>query len=196
MTRIRKTGLLLGGFLVAGFLLHEAVHFFSYGHLVPVGLHVDVDLRTSADVLGVDGTALIYDAKLTNYSILPLTIVVCDSMVANMPFTNLNYIVERWDRQSDKWVFVPEWDIWGYRLFCHPGFEVTEEHLSPRRLWPGQSIEVGECIPAQWGNFHIGDHARFTVFLRADGNSNHSLSSASFRVVQQPRTSLPVGGTH
>jgi hypothetical protein len=56
-------------------------------------LHADVDITTSNDVLGVEGTAKIYDAKLTNYGILPATIVVCDLLVASMPGTDLNYII-------------------------------------------------------------------------------------------------------
>lgn len=187
MNRNRKAGVILIAFFCLGFVWLELSHLHRYGHLVPLGLHADVDIRTSDDVLGVDGTAKIYDAKLTNYGILPATIVVCEVLVSNMPGTDLNYVVERWDRQSGTWRFVPEWDFYGSRLFCRPAFEVSEEHLARRRLWPGQSIEVGEGIPGQMGGFHIGDDGRFTIFLNADGNRTKALSTATFRVDQQAK---------
>ena len=34
---------------------------------------------------------------------------------------------------------------------CFAVFEVTQEHRARRRVWPGQSIDVGEGIPAQRG---------------------------------------------
>jgi len=83
-----------------------------------VRLHADVSIVTSHDVLGVEGIAKIYRARLTNYGILPATIVVIDYLVSSAPDTDLNYVVERWDQQSGKWILVPEWDFYGYRLFC------------------------------------------------------------------------------
>lgn len=139
-------------------------------------------------MLGVAGTAKIYHARLTNYGILPSTIVVCNYLVSSSPGTDINYVVERWDRQSGKWALVPEWDIYGYRLFCRPVFEVTEQHLVRRRLWPGQSIQVGEGIPAQMCGFRIGDNGWFTVFLNADGNRSNAVSTAVFSVDQQVKT--------
>jgi len=67
-------------------------------------------------------------------------------------------------------------------------FEVTEEHLARRRLWPGQSIRLGEGIPAQMGGFHVGDEGTFTIFLDADGNKTNAISTAIFRVDQQIKT--------
>jgi hypothetical protein len=188
MNRAQKTGVILVALLFLGLILHELSHLYRYGHLVPLGLHADVSITTSDDVLGVAGPAKIYDARLTNYGILPSTIVVCNYLVSSAPGTDINYVVERWDRQSGIWVLVPEWDFYGYRLFCHPVFEVTEQHLVRRRLWPGQSIRVGEGIPAQMGGFRIGDKGRFTVFLNADGNRSNAVSTAVFGVDQQVKT--------
>ena len=81
-------------------------------------LHADVFIVTSDDVLGVEGIAKIYRARLTNYGILPATIVVCDYLVSSAPDTDLNYVVERWNQQPVKWILVPEWDFYGCRLFC------------------------------------------------------------------------------
>ena len=188
MSRVQKAGLTLVALLFIGLFLHELRHFYRYGHFVPFGLHADVSITTSDDVLGVEGIAKIYDARLTNYSIVPNTIVVCDYRIAGAPATAVNYVVERWDRQSREWRLVPEWDFYGYRLFCRPVFETSEEHLARRRLWPGQSIRIGGGVPAQMGGFDVGDDGRFTTFLDADGNKSNSISTAIFRVDQQVQT--------
>jgi hypothetical protein len=189
MSRIQKLGVIFLGLTVLGLFLHELRHFHRYGHFVPFGLHADVSVATSDDVLGVEGIAKIYRARLTNYGIFPSTVVVCAERVANAPVTEVNYIVERWDRQSRNWTAVPEWDFGGYRLFCGPVFEVTEQHLVRQRLWPGQSIQVGEGIPAQLGGFDVGDDGRFTIFLIADGDRANAISTAIFRVDQQVKKS-------
>jgi len=188
MSRIQKAGLTLVSLFSVGLFLHELRHFYRYGHLVPFGIHADVSITTSDDVLGVEGIAKIYRARLTNYGILPSTIVVSDYRVAGAPDTEVNYVVERWDRQSREWRPVPEWDFYGYRLFCQPAFEVEEEHRARRRLWPGQSLRVGEGIPAQMGGFHVGDHGRFTIFLGADSNKADATSTPVFLVDQQVKT--------
>jgi hypothetical protein len=171
-----------------GFLLHELIHVHVYGHLAPLGLHADVRVTTSNDILGVNGIAKIYDARLTNYGILPVTIVVCEYLVSSAPGTSINYVVERWDPHSGRWVLVPEWDLYGGSLFCRPAFEVTGEHLAERRLWPGQSMKVGQGIPGMMGGFHIGDVGRFTIFLSPNGDRSKTVSTSAFLVDQQPKT--------
>jgi hypothetical protein len=188
MTRVQKVGLPFAALFFVGLAVPELRHFHRYGHFVPFGLYADVSINTSDDVIGVDGVAKIYDARLTNYGIFPITIVVCDYRITGVPATALNYIVERWDLQSRELRLVPEWDSYGNRLFCRPVFEVEDEHLARRRLWPFQSIQVGGGIPGQMGGFHIGDSGRFTIFLSADGNKNHAISTSIFRVDQQVKT--------
>lgn len=185
MSRIQKAGVLFVAFLCAGLFIHEWRYFHRYGHFAPFGLHADVSIAVSDDVLGVEGIAKIYRARLTNYGVFPSTVVVCAERVAGAPEIGINYIVERWDRQSGDWRGVPEWDFGGYRLFCGPVFEVTGEHLVQRRLWPSQGIQVGEGVPAQLGGFHVGDDGRFTIFLNADGDKTKAISTAAFRVDQQ-----------
>lgn len=185
MSRNQKLGVMFVTFIFAGVSFYELRHLHRYGHFAPFGLHADVSVTTSNEVLGVKGTAKIYRARLTNYGVLPATVVVCSERVAGAPETEVNYVVERWDRQSENWKPVPEWDFVGYRLFCAPVFEVTEQHRVQRRLWPGQSIEVGEGIPAQLGGFAVGDDGRFTIFLNADEDRRNAISTAAFRVDQQ-----------
>lgn len=189
MSRIQKVGAMFVALILVGLFLHELRHFRRYGHFVPFGLHADVSVSTSNDVLGVDGIAKIYSAQLTNYGVFPSSIVVCAERVAGAPENEINYIVERWDRQSRNWRAVPEWDFGGYRLFCAPAFEVTDEHLVRRQLWPGQSIQVGEGIPAQLGGFDVGDEGRFTIFIDADRDQRNAISTEIFRVDQQAKKS-------
>jgi hypothetical protein len=185
MSRVQKAGVMFVALMCIGLLIHELIHFRRYGHLAPFGLHADVLMTASSEVLGVEGVAKIYRARLTNYSIFPSTVIVCAERVAGAPEIEVNYLVERWDSQTSDWRRVPEWDFSGYRLFCTPVFEVSEQHLVKWRLWPGQSIEIGEGIPAQLGGFRIGDDGRFTIFLNADGNKANAISTAIFHVDQE-----------
>jgi hypothetical protein len=186
MNRIRKSGFVLIALLSLGLASYESNHFYRYGHFAPLGLHADVVVTTSDELLGVEGTGKIYEASLANYGVFPTTIVVCDYLdYASMHRTMLNYIVERREPQSNQWQYVPEWDEYGSRLFCRPSFEVNATHLVRRQLWPGQKIRVGVGVPAQWRGFRIGDDGRFTIFLEADGNGFNTLSTTSFRVDQE-----------
>ncbi len=168
------------------FMTLESIHFYRYGHFAPLGLHADVVVTTSNELLGVDGAGKIYEASLTNYGVFPTTIVVCDYLNnVSRHGSMLNYIVESREPQSNRWRYVPEWDDYGSRLFCRPSFEVTATHLVRRRLWPGQKIKVGGGVPAQLGGFRIGDDGRFTIFLEADGNGLKTLSTIAFCVDQE-----------
>jgi hypothetical protein len=183
MKRIQRASILFAVLLLLGLFLEKLWHFHRYGHFAPFGLHADVTVVVSNDVLGVNGTAKIYKARLTNFGFLPVTFRVCSERVASTPTIEVNYVVERWDRRLGDWTAVPEWDFGGYRLFCRPVFESTDEHVVPMRLWPGQSVRVGECIPAELGGgFHPGDDGRFTIFLNADGNKKSSISTRVFRL--------------
>jgi hypothetical protein len=188
-------GFLLVTLVVFVFTSHELAHLYRFGHLVPLGLHVEVMLTTSDDILGVEGVAKIYNASLTNYGLLPVEVTVCDYRDwASQHATMLNYIVERRTSQPGEWQYVREWDSYGLRFFCRPSFEVTGTHRVRRRLWPGQTYRLGGGIPAQLGGFHLGDQGRFTVFLNADNDKNRAVSSEIFRVDQEPkstRTSTP-----
>ncbi len=187
MSRIRQIGMAVCALLSLGFVAHESIHLRRYGHFAPLGLHVDVVVTTSNEIIGVEGTGKIYEARLTNYGISPAAIIGCDYVdYASTRQTMLNYIVERRPADSSRWEFVPEWDDFGSRLFCHDAFEVTVTHRARHWLWPGQAMLLGGGIPAQMGGFRIGDDGRFTLFVSADGNGLNSLSSRPFRVDQEP----------
>jgi hypothetical protein len=51
--------------MCGGLFLHELNHYHRYGHFAPFGLHAEVSIAESSDVLGVEGVAKIYRARLT-----------------------------------------------------------------------------------------------------------------------------------
>jgi hypothetical protein len=167
--------------LVLVFGAHELKHFRRFGHFAPLGLHADVIISTESNLLTVRGTANSYNARLTNYSVLPIRLVVCDYINwAGQHDTMIAYSIERWDAKLKTWNGVPEWD--NSRFFCRPAFEVVETHLIQRRLWPGQSLRVGWVMPAERGGFRQGEDGRFTIFLDAVRNSKSAISTAAFRI--------------
>jgi hypothetical protein len=172
-----KASVAVAGLLVTPVVIHEVHHFKRYGHLAPFGLHADFTTTTSQDILGVRGTATIYQARSANYGV-PAPMVVCDYLDSGMPATMVNSVVERQRSSNGPWEVVPEWSR--LRPFCRRSFEVTETHLVRHRLWPGRTVELGEAIPAQNG-FRVGDHGRFTFLPRGDDFSD-SVSTVSFYV--------------
>jgi hypothetical protein len=187
MKIIRLIGIAVCLFFGLGVSSLELIHVHRFGHFVPLNLHADVSISTSNNVLGVDGAAQIYEAKLTNFGLLPASVTVCEYRLNDIPAFDVNYVVERWEPPSSRWMMVPEWDFYGYRVFCRPAFETTDQHLVRRRLWPGQSIAVGSGTPGQLGGFHIGDYGRFTIFLRGDNDPNDAASTRPFLLEQEPK---------
>jgi hypothetical protein len=183
MDRPRKVGVFVIAIFSLGLVIHESIHLFRFGHLPPLGLHADVVVTTSSELLGVDGVGKIYEGRLTNYGLFPATITACDYLdFASLHDTMVAYYVERRDPQLGRWNIVTEWGAYGSRLFCRPSFEVTETHLVRRRLWPGESIRVGAVVPAQGPGFRVGDDGRFTIFLGALGDRSKAVSTAPFRI--------------
>ena len=184
MSRLRKLGVLSISCALLGVMVHESIHYHRYGHLVPPGLHADIVVSIRDDLLGFEGNAKIYDAKVTNYGILPASMTVCDYQDSGSPETMVAHFVERWDQHTAKWIIASELGGYGSRLFCRLSFEVTETHLVQRRMWPGESIRVGQVDPVRGGSY-VKDDLRFIVFPHADGNPNTALSTPAFRLDKQ-----------
>jgi hypothetical protein len=179
--RRSRVAIFLVCMIALAFAIHELKHFGHYGHLAPSALHADVIVSTESNLLTVRGVANVYNARLTNYSVLPITMTACDYINwTGAHDTMVAYAVERWDTRLNIWEVVPEWN--NSRFFCRPAFEVVETHLVRCRLWPGQSLRVGGIMPAERGGFHHGDSGRFTIFLDAVPHSNSAIHTATFRV--------------
>ena len=157
-------------------------HYRTYGHFVSYGLHVD-PLNEDA-YIGIPGQTKMYWARLSNYSVWPVTLPACDYVTdALSPGTGYPYAVQRFDTSSNTWHTVTdasgEW-------FCRPyPLGRVETHLVSKTLAPGAAIDVmeGEATGAR-DPFRQGDMARFVVFTKLDksGDWKTAVASVPFRI--------------
>lgn len=184
MNRIRQVGFLLITLCFLGLTLHEFNHFHRYGHLVPLGLHADVDV-SNGDI-GIEGISKLYAARLTNHGPLPARVMACDFITdASAHGTTVAYAVEQWDNRLKKWKTVVEY---GESTFCRPyPLGISQARLFSTLLWPGQSISTGEEATAARGGFQLGDNARFSVFSGKAGDWRSTFPTAAFRIDEAPK---------
>jgi hypothetical protein len=183
MGRVQKTGLLLLMCFATVVLLHELIHLDRYGHLVRFGLHAD--LVVSKGDIGLEGITKLYEARLTNYGLLPAKVTACDfTTYASAHGTKVAYTVEQWDSRQNKWMPVE----YGEPPFCrrYPLGNISEARLFSALLWPGQSIATGKEATAARGGFQIGDHARFSVFTGKAGDWRSAFPTPAFRIDELP----------
>jgi hypothetical protein len=194
MNRVPKVGVLLLTLSAAVLLLLELNHFDRYGHLVGLGLHADAVV--SKGDAGYAGITKLYEARLTNYGLLPATVTVCDFTTdASVHGTVVAYAVEKWDSRQNKWTTVES----GESTFCRPypfGI-ISEARLFSSLLWPGQSISTTKEATAARRVFQIGDYARFSVFSGKSGDWRNALPTAAFRIdepgkIGDWRNALPI----
>ncbi len=149
--------------LVGGF---EWKHHHDYGHFVSYGLHVDSLNRDS--YIGIPGQTKMYWARLSNYSLFPVSLPACDYVTdAFDPGTEFPHALQRWGAASNSWQTIVDYSGEG---FCQPApLSTIETHAVVKRLWPGSSVEVmeGEATGAH-DAFRKGDVARFVVFRKMD----------------------------
>lgn len=142
----------------------EFEHRYNYGHFFSYGLHVDA-ISEYGDI-GIPGQTHLYRARLSNFSLLPLSFTACDYVTDAMEHgTEFPYAVQRWDASSNSWQTIVEVSEKG---FCHPApLSTIETHIVSKQLWFGMSVEVmeGEATGARVP-FQKGDMARFVVFKR------------------------------
>jgi hypothetical protein len=183
MGRVQKTGVLLLMCFVTVLLLHEVIHLDRYGHLVRFGLHAD--LVVSKGDVGLEGISKLYEARLTNYGLVPVKVTACDFTTdASAHGTKVAYTVEQWDSRQNKWKPVEH----GEPPFCrsYPLGSISEARLFSAVLWPGQSIATGKEAPAARGSFEIGDYARFLVFTGKQGDWTNAFPTPAFRIDELP----------
>jgi hypothetical protein len=183
MGRVQKTGVLLLMCFVAVLFLHEVIHLDRYGHLVRFGLHAD--LVVSKEDTGMEGITKVYEARLTNYGLLPAKVTACDFTTdTSARGTKVAYAVEQWNSRQNKWKTVD------YREppFCqtYPMGNIREAHLFSALLWPGQSLATGKEATAAREAFQIGDYARFSVFTGKKGDWESSFPTTAFCIDERP----------
>jgi hypothetical protein len=113
--------------------------------------------------IGIPGITKTYEASLTNRSILPVRVSVCDYVTDALEHgKSVAHSVERWDRSQGKWQF-----FWGIRSqdFCKPyPLGITaDSKIRTVWLWPGQSLSTGSVAIQASGGLELGDRLRFTI---------------------------------
>jgi hypothetical protein len=152
MGRVQKTGVLLLMFFITVLLLHEVIHLDRYGHLVRFGLHADLVVSKGAN--GLEGITKLYEARLTNYGLLPAKVTACDFTTdASAHGTKVAYTVEQWDSRQNKWKPVVEFGDEPPFCLHYAGGNISEARLFLAPLWPGQSIATDKEATGKAGDW-------------------------------------------
>ena len=124
----------------------------------------DVDVLSEEVSIGIPGQKKMYQAQLSNFSLLPVRLDACDYLTdAFGRGTEYPYAVQRWDSASNGWqtIVEPTEDD-----FCHPvPLSTVETTRVSKRLWPGMYVQImeGEATGAR-EPFQKDDKARFIIF--------------------------------
>ena len=149
------------GLIVAvtlGLIGLEAHHHSKYGHFVPLGLHADVtDFKTDTG----SGTAILFDAHLTNFGLYPQEIDRCEFVSdPNAHQVNVAYRVERFEDETRGWKTVFD----NAQNFCRKyPLGVTQAKIVRKALWTGQTLSAGAEAMAQRAIPRNGDTMRFVI---------------------------------
>jgi hypothetical protein len=141
-----------------GLIALEAHHHSKYGHFVPLGLHADVtDFK--ADI--GSGTAIFFDAHLTNFGLYPQEIERCEFVSdANAHEVSVSYRVERFEDETHSWKTV----FASAQNFCRPyPLGIAQAKLVRKALWTGQTLSTGAEATAQRTIPKNGDTMRFVI---------------------------------
>lgn len=181
MRRPARIGLLATSLLLLPVALLQLGHLVEFGHFFPFGLHADTVVR-KADY-GIPGITKVYEARLTNYGILPKRITVCDFIDDAMSHgAVLGSTVEKLNASGRRWESIFFSDK---SAFCLPyPLGMIETHVVIKRLWPSQSMSAGKEATAARGVFAIGDKARFIVFP----GGGLAFATAAFSIDEYPTT--------
>jgi len=144
--------------------------------------------KTTPGGIGIPGLTKTYEAALTNRSILPVRVSVCDYVTDAFEHgKSVAHSVERWDQSSGKWRF-----FWGIRSrdFCKPyplGI-TSDSRIRTVWLWPGQSLSTDFVAIQASDGLKLGDRLRFTItpFLR---HADITVAAPPFTVDERPTDS-------
>jgi hypothetical protein len=124
------------------------------------GLHVDVVIYDSPLI---PGQTKMYQAKLTNFTLLPVSLDSCSFLTDTLNTgTDYPYCVQRWDTTQVAWQTIAEPSR---QDFCADFLGRGSSRIDSSIFWPGMSVDVmdGEATGAM-DPFSKGDSARFVVF--------------------------------
>jgi hypothetical protein len=126
----------------------EVRHRVIFGHFPPLTLHADVSV-SNGDI-GTPGITKLYDAHVTNFGIFPRRIERCEFVTdAFAPHVSVAYRLQQWDIASRRWQTVLD----AASEYCRPyPLGIVKARLTPKLLWPGQTLSTGEEATGAKGN--------------------------------------------
>ena len=144
--------------------------------------------KTTPGGIGIPGLTKTYEAALTNRSILPVRVSVCDYVTDDFGHgRNVLHSVERWDQRSREWRF-----FWGIPShdFCKPyplGI-TSDSRIRTVWLWPGQSLYTDFVAIQACDGLELGDRLRFTItpFLN---HAEITVAASPFAIDERPTES-------
>jgi hypothetical protein len=116
----------------------EVRHRSKYGHFFPLRLHADVtDFRGDIG----KGSAIFFDAHLTNFGLYPREIETCEFISdANAHQVSVAYRLERLDDRTQRWQTILD----STQNFCSPyPLSIAQARLVRKTLWIGQTLSTG-----------------------------------------------------
>ncbi len=161
----------------------QVEHRYNYGHLFGYGVHVDAVSRYS--YIGIPGQTHMYNARISNFTLLPVGFDTCDYVSdAMMRGTEYPYEVQRWDDHSNSWNTIVAVKA---NTFCRPEpLDTIKTDRVTRWIWPGTTVDVssGEATGAR-EPFEKGNLARFVVFrkLGTENDWQYAIPSEPFIIV-------------
>ena len=160
---------------------------FSLNPILGVSL-LAASWKTTSGGIGIPGLTKTYEGSLTNRSILPVRVSVCDYVTDALGHgESVAYSVERWDQSSGKWRF-----FWGIRSrdFCKPyplGI-TSDSRIRTVWLWPGQSLSTDFVAIQAVDGLELGDRLRFTI-TPFRSHADIAVASPPFMIDERPTDS-------
>lgn len=166
-----------------GLMRFHQDHTSAFGHAPSLGLHADI-IQTQVSI-GIPGISKMYQAILSNYGLLPETVLVCEYVTdAFEKGIDVAYKIERWNAKSGAWETLintngPD--------FCKPyPTGIVKGRITGRWLWPGQSLSTATEATAARVGLAKGDSVRFAMFLRSGEANSDALPTSAFQIDESP----------
>jgi hypothetical protein len=153
---VLSVGVVIVALFALGLAAIEVHHRLRFGHFVGYGVHADV-VEKSSDI-GIAGLRTEYAARVSNYRLLPLTLVGWEyrgDFLLVPPSFKCRFQLQKFSPQEAHWIVVIDFKPIG----------PCQVPAANKRLYPLGSLVPMESVPVGgWDAFRIGDLVRFAVF--------------------------------
>lgn len=169
----------------------EFRHDLRFGPFLEPALHADYTVG-GLDLV-IPGITKVYDATLTNFGLIPPSLFACEfvtmpwDMEVNLRLQSSNGLgplklgQRRCSRQR--------------RLSANPFLSgLSKGKVVGRRLWPGQSLSIGEEATA--AGFQNGDVVRLVLFAGQPWSVTSGYPTPGFEIHEQITTTVPLRVRH